>query len=68
MVAYSCYLDASLSGIMYSAKFVVTSRHQKGMCYDENGLCAQNKDIVVGWTVNTTGTSVLVLREIESSL
>ena len=32
----------------YMARFVEKIRHQKGMCYDESGLCAQNESSIIG--------------------
>jgi hypothetical protein len=40
--------------------------HQKDMCSDEIGVCAQNINTIVGLVVNTTGRAdVITLRERE---
>ena len=37
----------------YMTTLVIRKGHHKDMCYDEIGLCAQNKDITLGSQVNT---------------
>ena len=40
------------------ARLVVKNGHQKDTCYKEIGLCAQNKDTVLGSVVNRIGFRV----------
>lgn len=37
------------------ARFVVNNGHTKDMCYDEIGLYAQNKNIILGSIFNAIG-------------
>ena len=46
---------------MVYGKVVVKNGHQKDMCYNEIGLCAQNKDIILGFVANTSGRVAYVI-------
>ena len=45
----------------YMARLVGKNGHQKDMCYNEIGLCAQNKDIIVGFAANISGRVAYVI-------
>jgi hypothetical protein len=42
------------------ARLVVMTGHQKDTCYNEIGLCAQNKDTVLGSVVNRLGRANVI--------
>ena len=44
----------------YMPRFVVKIRHQKGMCYDESGLCDQSISTITGLIVKSTGMAYVI--------
>lgn len=58
----------------YVDSLVVKNIHQKGMCYNKIGLCAQTIDIILASIVKTIGSAIaiwqssyLVVREHDSN-
>jgi hypothetical protein len=44
------------------ARLVVKNGHQKGMCYNEIGLCAQNLDAILGSIFNTIWKDYVITK------
>ena len=59
-IEHYSYANLHLSGC--TAGLVVKNGHQKDMCYNEIGLCAQNKDSVLGSLINRSGRVYVIAQ------
>ena len=52
--------NTHLSAI-YMSRLMLRTDTQKDTCYNEIGLCAQNKDTILGSIVNTNGRAYVIV-------